>query len=203
MNLFCFFLPTHKKRKPTTQTAHLQIAQADAQTKICKRAVFSTLQKLIQIIFIRKRIKCPIFAPVKNRIYAISLLLSFLVVLSHEMIIHHHHDSVAVNLLDSQSQVDSPFEKNEEESSTEEHNHPFPIHHHISATSDFVYARTNIQESNPVNKIISLIVVSNLFQTDFFEPPILSINRFRDKSFLISSNYYLAANALRGPPSIV
>lgn len=139
----------------------------------------------------------------KNKIYAISLLLSFLVVLSHEMIIHHHHDAMADNLFDSQSQVGSLSEKNKEESSTEEHNHPFPIHHHISATSDFISARTNIQETNPVNKIISLIVVSNLFQTDFFEPPILSTNRFRDKSFLIPSNYYPAANALRGPPSIV
>ena len=139
----------------------------------------------------------------KNKIYAISLLLSFLVVLSHEMIIHHHHEPVAVNLFDSQSQVDSPFQKSNERNSTEEHNHPFPIHHHISATSDFISARTNIQESNPVNKISSLFLVSDVFQTDFFEPPILSSNCFRDKSFLISFNYYPAANALRGPPSIV
>lgn len=139
----------------------------------------------------------------KNKIYAISLLLSFLVVLSHEMILHHHHELVADNLFDSQSQVDSPFEKSNEKNSTKEHNHPFPIHHHISATSDFVSARTNIQESNPVNRISSLFRVSDVFQTDFFEPPILSSNRYRDKSFLISSNYYPAANSLRGPPSIV
>ena len=139
----------------------------------------------------------------KNKIYAISLLLSFLVVLSHEMIIHHHHESVAFNLFDSQSQVDSPFEKSNERNSTEEHNHPFPLHHRISATNDFVSARTNIQESNPVNKISSLFGLSDIFQTDFIEPPILSSNRYRDKSLLISSNYYPAANSLRGPPSIV
>lgn len=138
----------------------------------------------------------------KNKIYAISLLLSFLVVLSHEMI-HHHHELVADNLFDSQSQVDSPVEKNKDRDLSKEHNHPFPIHHHISATSDFVSARTNIQESNPVNKISSLFGVSDVFQTDFFKPPILSTNRFGDKPFLISSNYYPAANALRGPPSIV
>ena len=139
----------------------------------------------------------------KNKIYAISLLLSFLVVLSHEMILHHHHESVADNLFDGQSLVDSFGEKSKEKSSSEEHNHPFPLHHHISATSDFVYARTNIVESNPLNKISSLFLVAVIFQADFFEPPCLSINPFKDKSFLISSIYYPAANALRGPPSIV
>lgn len=139
----------------------------------------------------------------KNKIYAISLLLSFLVVLSHETILHHHHESVAVNLFDGQNQVDSPGEKNEEGNSSEEHHHPFPIHHHISATSDFVYARINIVESNPLNKISTLFVVSVVFQTDFFEPPCLVINPFKDKSFIIPSSYYPAANALRGPPTIV
>lgn len=119
------------------------------------------------------------------------------------MILHHHHESVADNLFDGQSLVDSFGEKNNEKNSSEEHNHPFPVHHHISATTDFVSARTNIQESNPVNKISLLFGASEVFQTDFFEPPCLSINHFRDKSFLISSNYYPSANALRGPPSIV
>lgn len=134
----------------------------------------------------------------KNKIYAISLLLSFLVVLSHEMILHHHHEPMADNLIDGQSLVDSFSEK----SSNEEHNHSFPVHHHISATIDFVSTRTNLQETNPVNKISPLFVLSIVFQTDFFEPPCLSINPFKDKSFLISSNYYPAVNALRGPPSI-
>lgn len=139
----------------------------------------------------------------KNKIYAISLLLSFLVVLSHEMILHHHHESVVDNLFDGQSLVDSFGEKNKEKCSNEEHNHPFPLHHHISATSDFVYARTNIQDTNPVYKISTLFVVSVVLPIDFFEPPCLSINRFKDKFFLISSNYYPAANALRGPPAFV
>lgn len=147
--------------------------------------------------------KCPIFAPVKNRIYTISLLLSFLVVLSHEMIFHHHHEAMADNLFDCQSQVDSPCEKNKERSSTEEHNNPFPLHHHISEVYDFVSARTNIQESNPLNKISILFVVSDTFLDDFYEPPILSSNYYWDKPLLISFNYYPAVNALRGPPSIV
>jgi len=140
---------------------------------------------------------------VKNKIYAISLLLLFLVVLSHEMILHHHHESVADNLFNGQIFADSFGEKNNEKNSPEDHNHPFPLHHHISATTDLVTTRTNLQESNQLNKISSLFLVAIIFQGDFFEPPCLSTNRFRDKSFLISSNYYPAANALRGPPSIV
>ena len=139
----------------------------------------------------------------KNKIYAITLLLSFLVVLSHEMILHHHHEPVADNLFDVQSLVDPFSENSTEKSSTEEHNHPFPIHHHISTTSEFVSARTNIQEANPVNKISALFIVSVIFQTDFFEPPCLSINRFRNNHFFTPSTFYPGANALRGPPAIV
>ncbi|MBZ0243768.1 MAG: hypothetical protein K8F24_11170 [Bacteroidales bacterium] len=138
----------------------------------------------------------------KNKIYAISLLLSFLVVLAHGMI-PHHHESVAVNLFDGQSLVDFPDEKTNERKSSEEHHHPFPHHHHISATSDFVSARINLQESNPLNKTSSLFVVFVVFQTDFSEPPSITTNRYKDKPFLISSDSYPAANALRGPPAIV
>jgi hypothetical protein len=131
------------------------------------------------------------------------------------MIAHHHHDAMASNFSISDVHDDDNEYKHhhedrhqhhhdsEKEEKKKEHNHPFPFHHHISATSDFVSARTNIQESNPVNKISSLFGVSDIFHTDFFEPPILSSNRYWDKSFLISSNYYPAANSLRGPPSIV
>ncbi len=147
--------------------------------------------------------KYPIFAPVKNKIYAISLLLSFLIVLSHEMILHHHHEPAADSLLDNQSLVDSFGENSKEKCSNEEHNHPFPLHHHVSAICNFVYARTNLQESNPLNKISILFLVSVVFQTDFFESPCLSTNPSKDKPFFISSVFYPAANALRGPPAIV
>jgi len=34
-----FFLPPHREKKPNAETAHLQIARANSQTKICKRVV--------------------------------------------------------------------------------------------------------------------------------------------------------------------
>ena len=136
----------------------------------------------------------------KNKIFAILLLLSFLVVLSHEMIPHHHHHEYeADNVFDEQNLDDSFSEK----SSSEGHHHPFPLHHHFSATSDFVYARTNIQDTNSVNKFSPLLVVSVVLQIDFFEPPCLSTNPSKDKPFFISSVFHPAAKALRGPPAIV
>jgi len=139
---------------------------------------------------------------VKNKIYAISLLLSFLVVFSHEMIFHHH-EPVADNLFDHHNAIDSLGEHSDQCNSNEEHHHPFPLHHHVSEACDFIFTRTNPQESNPLNKTTTLFLASVVFQTDLFEPPGLSINRFKDKPFLIPSNYYPAANALRGPPAIV
>jgi len=127
------------------------------------------------------------------------------------MILHHHHEDTAIDFSTKMEHNDHDSfhtkghhqHKSNNEEKDSEHNHPFPLHHHISAKCNFVYARTNLQESNPLNKISILFLVSVVFQTDFFEPPHLSTNPFRDKPFLISSNYYPEANALRGPPAIV
>jgi len=119
------------------------------------------------------------------------------------MILHHHHDDMAEGLLSKQSIVDSPVEKSNERNSADEHHHPFPLHHHISATSDFVYARTNLHKSNSFKKITTLFVVLLVFQNDYFEPPGSTNNSYENKPFLISSLFTPEANALRGPPAIV
>ena len=51
-------------------------------------------------------IKFVTFIHVKRKIFTISLLLSFLALLSHEMIAHHHHDTMANNFSHSPDQVD-------------------------------------------------------------------------------------------------
>lgn len=119
------------------------------------------------------------------------------------MILHHHHDDLADGLFSNQIAADSPDDKSNEGNSDDEHNHPFPLHHHISATSDFVYARTNLLESNPLNKITTLFWVSVVFRIDYFEPLDPANNSYRYKPFLITSLFNPGANALRGPPAIV
>lgn len=157
----------------------------------------------IKVDFGNKRIKYPIFVLVKNKIYAISLLLSFWVVLSHEMILHHHHDFMADVLFNNQSDVDSPGEKSIEKNSADEHNHPFPLHHHILATSDFVYVGTNLLKSNSPNKISKLLVMSIVFQDDYYEPPCTKSQHYRREQIILNSLFTPEANALRGPPAIV
>ena len=154
----------------------------------------------------------------KRQIYAISLLLSFLVVLSHELINHHHHDLKAIDLslIHKQHEADdhhhgdkhhhhhdSAEDKKKQKNPKEEHNHSFPFHHHLSETNDFVLVRTNHTQSNSQYQINVLYLALEVLKSDVIEPINSTEKRYKDKSFLISSNYSPAANALRGPPSIV
>ena len=152
----------------------------------------------------------------KRQIYAISLLLSFLVVLSHELINHHHHEATAIDLSVIQIQHeaddhhhgdkhhhDNAEKEKEQKDSEKNHNHPFPFHQHLLSTNDLILERTNLTESNTQNQNSGLFYVLVVFQSYFFEPPNLVKNQYRNKSFLIISNYHHVSNALRGPPVFV
>lgn len=149
----------------------------------------------------------------KNKIYAILLLLSFLVVLSHELIAHHHHDVMAFDFStkyehnhadnhthdkDNHHNHDSQKEKKDSE-----HNHPFPFHNHISATNDFNIERTSVLESNSQIRDVALIIYIELFVGEFSKPPNLEGNLYGEPPFLITSLFEPGAIALRGPHSIV
>ena len=55
MNLFCFFLPPHKKkRKPNTHCTHLQIAQANTQPKFAKECNLSPAKKCHSFLQLKK-----------------------------------------------------------------------------------------------------------------------------------------------------
>lgn len=150
----------------------------------------------------------------KNKIYAISLLLSFLVVLSHEMIAHHH-DDLALNFsLTYEAYIEHehkhPYSRenqhnnnSQQEEKNSEHNHPFPFHQHISATNDVYIERTNLLESNSQIRDVSLLVYTELFRTELSKPPNLEGKLYEDPPFLLLSLSYLEAFALRGPPSFV
>jgi len=149
---------------------------------------------------------------VKNKIYALSLLLSFLVVLSHEMIPHHHHEDLAFDF-SVQHEPDTEHDhlhskanhqhesKGEEKNS--EHNHSFPLHHHISGSHDFDIERTNLLEGNSQIPNSASFLLAYLLIDEFAKPPDLEKNHFGEQQFLKSSLFIPAANALRGPPAIV
>lgn len=150
-----------------------------------------------------------IFAPVKNKIYAISLLLSFLVVLSHGMIAHHHHEAMALDFSvgyvhDDDHEIKHPHcHDSQKENENPEHDHQFPLHHHISATNDVFIERTNLLESNIQIRDVCSLYYFELFRIAFYKPPKLAGRLYKEPPFLISSLSYLEAFALRGPPSII
>jgi len=151
----------------------------------------------------------------KKRIYAIALLLSFLVVLSHEMIAHHHHEDLALvfsvsyicddNHKHDNSQRDNHQHKHDsqKEEESKEHNHSFPFHQHITATDDIYLERTTLLESNIKLTDVSLFVFANFLRKVFLKPPNPEGNIIQDPPFLIYSFSYLEDFALRGPPNVV
>lgn len=140
-----------------------------------------------------------------------------MIVLSHEVISHHHHDAMAnISIIDDQDDEhshdhnnmhshhhNSPDKKNNEKDSNESHNHPFPFHHHLSPSNDFDYTRENIANSNPQNQIITVSLILSAIFGEPSEPPNLIVKRYRKKIFLVQSSFKPGAPALRGPPSIV
>jgi len=151
---------------------------------------------------------------VKSKIYAISLLLSFLVALSHEMIAHHHHDELALSFSvrhehDEDYGHKHPHEgehqQNHDSKKKErgkERNHPFPFHQHLSATNDIYLKRTNQSESKTQIRSLSFLVHTELYRVKFPEPPYREVKLYKEPPFLISSFCNLEAFALRGPPYI-
>jgi hypothetical protein len=158
----------------------------------------------------KTRLKYLIFDPMKNRIYTISLLLSFLVVLSHELIAHHHHEDLALNFSvmnehddEHNNEKHHQHDSQDEEDNSGHNHHSFPPHYHISATNNFDYTRTTILGPNFQVRDISSFIVAHLFFINPSKPPNLVNNPYIELNFLISSLFNPDANALRGPPSIV
>ena len=154
----------------------------------------------------------------KRKIYTISLLLSFLLVLSHQVISHHHHhESLANDFTANHEKVDmhkhehndkhhhhdSNEESGNEKASDRDHNNPFPFHHHVAVTNDFDCTRANLQESNISNHSIKIITVLCLFHREHPEPPKITNYSYKEPPFIINSLFEPVAIALRGPPSIV
>jgi hypothetical protein len=152
----------------------------------------------------------------KNKVYSIPLLLAFMVVLSHEMVPHHHHGcgmeifSIFHNHTGQHPQHDTnPHQHNDFEDhghkksadSEKEHRHPFPFHHHLSATNDFDYLRYKLNKNLIVS--IPLLTVSNAFKnTKLSEFPTLNYIRFTEIPFFIKSVFLPGAIGLRAPPSL-
>ena len=151
-----------------------------------------------------------IFTPVKRRIYGISLLLSYLIVLSHQVISHHHdhhYDVLAEQFSIILEKVNDHGHDHEEDSdetySHQDHKHPFPVHQHYFTTDDIDYTRTYVSESSLKIRSVTSFFVSHIFFSGFSDPPDFTLICFGDPPFLKTSLFDPGATTLRGPPSLV
>ncbi len=147
----------------------------------------------------------------KKEIYAISLLLSFLVVFGHMMVPHHHHESLTIEYsskLNQQKNHSHPHNGKHHHSHDDENDnqaanhseHSFPQHFHISATDEFDLVRVNQAGGNNYITDNQYLINSELLPMRLFDPPNISPNTFSD--FFAKSQYEPGANGLRGPPTI-
>ena len=150
----------------------------------------------------------------KQKIYSILLLLSFLVVLSHEMIPHHHHDFAVDKVSSLHRHSKEHFHYNDtdhhhhdtgyrhDHSDNEEHKHNFPLHFHVVAAKDYIAVGHVVNNHNNFNlKTLAVLFTFNPFG-QIKEPPNIDFIRYTDISFLINSIFEPGAIGLRAPPSI-
>jgi hypothetical protein len=135
---------------------------------------------------------------VKKNLIAILLACSFLMVVVHEMIPHHHHDMDDIELFSHQHHNS----KQDNNSGTNPIQHfPFPAHHHFSASEDFDIARLETGFERNINFSCCFLIPDYLFCIPDSEPP---ENAFYP-DFKVPLGFHpfiISPNAMRGSPSI-
>lgn len=149
-----------------------------------------------------------------RKVYAISMLLSFLVVFGHMMVPHHHHESFELEYSNPQSHKSNhshthdgkhhhSHDEEESENQNEEHSDQnFPQHFHFSATDDFDLARVINSLTQDYKQDLRSLISEELFFHKFYEPPNISEPANIDFARPTITQYEPEANGLRGPPYI-
>lgn len=154
----------------------------------------------------------------KEKIYSIALLLSFLVVLSHQVIPHHHETaldnfSIAQNSIKEHSHHADHGHHHHHHHENDHHNddskktnhypnHSFPPHSHSFGSDDSDFVRLTPGSEISV-KVISLIALSagNAISSAK-QPSTHKQKTFPDKPFPVNSIFQPGAIGLRAPPFV-
>ena len=150
-----------------------------------------------------------------NRVAATFLiLLANIILLAHSMILHHHHDYLAVEI-SSQSEFDNKHSHHDgnahhDHNTVEDernnplkknHEHSFPQHFHAFISSDFTFTLINQSISlKNINQPI-IIIFSEFEYCDIYSPADFKYD-YGNSKFRITSLFEPGAIALRGPPTI-
>jgi hypothetical protein len=153
---------------------------------------------------------------VKKKIYSIALLLSFLVVLSHQMISHHHGDSTLDNFSNAHNSIkehshhddhghhhhENGHQEDDSKKTNHSPTHSFPPHNHTVGSDDSDFVRLTPGPEISV-KVISLIALSagNLISSAK-QSTTDKQKTFPDKPFPVNSIFQPGAIGLRAPPFV-
>lgn len=150
----------------------------------------------------------------KNKIYTISLLLSFLIILIHDAIPHHHESDSLVKIfcwnpiaenaeLNYQS-YHLPLEGESKQPLSQEGKcceKDLPLHHHIAVTDNFSYVRSeNVDVGEQIQIVLSFLCVIELFSCNFTQYSVDEVKRFSATGLLATSQFIPGTIFLRGPP---
>lgn len=140
-----------------------------------------------------------LLSPMKKNFIVLSLIVSFLMVVIHEMIPHHHHEMEDdIELFSHQHSTD----KQSSNSETEPTNHfPIPAHHHVSVTEGFDLVRVSTNLEREITSPFCFLVPDHLLRIPDPEPP--GSKFYSD--FRVPKNslpFIISPNAMRGSPSV-
>jgi hypothetical protein len=139
-----------------------------------------------------------LLSPMRKNIISISLILSFLMVVIHEMIPHHHHEmDEDIELLSHQQQSGKHSGHSETGNTT---HFPFPAHHHLTASEEFNLTRIGTGfERNDISPS-SVLIPGYLLRIPDAEPPESTFYPLIPIPYS-SYPFIISPDAMRGSPS--
>ncbi len=135
-----------------------------------------------------------------------------MLVLSHNLILHHHGDKVMFDSAQDNTPLIHHHDSNaphnhdcdtKEQSKDGEHNHngqTIPCHIHNQNTDVYV-TNTSLPNITDIGKLQAIVLFSISFSDDFLDLQDIEHEYFED-NIPLSNLYYPEANQLRGPPVV-
>jgi hypothetical protein len=151
---------------------------------------------------------------VKVKIYSILLLFSFLVILSHEIIPHHHHEDFSDNSWIIRYKVEEHSHNgkvhfhhshtnekhNDDSDSKDQRKRSFPIHHHFFASDDFDFIRLKTKNTKPNHASLVQLFLTKKISLGLFNPSDNQCPKFPDHPPRIKALFKPGTIGLRAPP---
>jgi hypothetical protein len=139
-----------------------------------------------------------------------------MVFLCHEIIPHHHHDSIAENDSSTPKTVENhshSFEDqfhmsnhdeqhHNEPDGKDEHNHKFPLHHHFLASYDYGFIRLNSENTLPFQASLIQLYLTEKMSSGLFKDFDSRFSIIAEHPPCIKSKFEPGTIGLRAPPCL-